>query len=49
MPKFGNASKQRLATCHPDLQKIMNEAIKYIDFSVVEGYRTAAEQEKYYR
>lgn len=47
MPKFGNASKQRLATCHPDLQKVLNEAIKYIDFSVVEGYRTQADQEKY--
>lgn len=47
MPKFGNASKQRLATCHPDLQAVMNEAIKYIDFSVVEGYRTTEEQEKY--
>lgn len=47
MPKFGNASKQRLATCHPDLQAVMNEAIKYIDFSIVEGYRTQADQEKY--
>ena len=49
MPKFGNASKQRLATCHPDLQKVLNEAIKYIDFSVVEGYRTQVEQEKYFK
>ena len=47
MPKFGKASKQRLATCHPDLQAVLNEAIKYIDFSVVEGYRTKEDQEKY--
>ena len=47
MPKFGNSSKQRLATCHPDLQTVLNEAIKYIDFSIIEGYRTKADQEKY--
>ena len=47
MPKFGNASKQRLATCHPDLQTVLNEAIKYIDFSIIEGYRTKEEQDRY--
>ena len=47
MPKFGNASKQRLATVHPDLQKILNEAIKYYDFSITEGYRALADQKKY--
>lgn len=26
MPKFGKQSLDRLATCHPDLQKVMNEA-----------------------
>ena len=49
MPKFGTASKQRLATCHPDIQKVLNEAIKYYDFSVIEGYRSEADQEKYYK
>lgn len=49
MPKFSKSSLQRLATCHPDLQAVLNEAIKYIDFSVVEGYRTQADQEKYFK
>ena len=44
MPKFGKASLQRLATCHPDLQKVLKEAIKYYDFAVIEGYRTKEEQ-----
>lgn len=45
MPKFGAESLKQLATCHPDLQVVMNEAIKYIDFSVLEGHRGQAAQE----
>jgi len=44
MPKFGTKSKNNLANCHKDLQVILNEAIKYIDFSVIEGARTAKRQ-----
>lgn len=45
MPKFGAESIKQLATCHPDLQVVMKEAIKYIDFSVLEGHRGQAAQE----
>ncbi|MBV5327112.1 MAG: M15 family metallopeptidase [Chlorobium sp.] len=45
MPSFGKISKEKLATCHPDLQRLMNEAIKYVDFSVTCGYRGQAEQD----
>ncbi len=45
MPKFGAESKRQLDTCHPDLQVVMYEAIKYIDFSVLEGHRGQAAQE----
>lgn len=45
MPKFGAESNKQLATCHTDLQVVMNEAIKYIDFSVLEGHRGQAAQE----
>ena len=45
MPKFGAESIRQLATCHPDLQMLMNEAIKYIDFSVIEGHRGQAAQQ----
>lgn len=30
MPKFGKQSLDRLTTCHPDLQKVMNEAFVYV-------------------
>lgn len=48
MPVFGSASKKQLATCHPRLQMVLNEAIKDIDFVVVEGFRGKAEQDAAY-
>ena len=39
MPRFGKKSKERLATCHPKLQKVFNEVIKFVDCSVLEGHR----------
>lgn len=44
MPKFGKLSLERLSTVHPDLQKVMNEAIKHYDFTVLFGHRTKEEQ-----
>ena len=49
MPKFGKKSLDRLATCHPDLQKVMNEAIKHYDFTILYGYRTPNEQFELYK
>lgn len=49
MYSFGKASKARLETCHPDLQRLMNEVIKLYDFSVLEGHRSLETQQKYYR
>ncbi len=48
MPAFGSASRAQLETCHPDLQKVLNEAIKFTDFVVVEGYRGKDAQNKAY-
>jgi len=44
MAKFSKISRDRLATCHADLQKVMNAAIKRSDFSILCGYRGAKEQ-----
>ena len=49
MPRFGLSSKKQLMTCHPKLQRIMNEVIKSFDISVIEGYRSNEEQEKAFR
>ena len=48
MPKFGRKSKERLATCHPDLQRLFNEVIKHFDCSVICGHRTKEEQDTVY-
>jgi len=51
MYKFGQTSKQRLSTCHIDLQHILNRAIEIsdIDFGVAEGNRSIEKQQQYYK
>ena len=46
MYRFSKTSKARLATCHEDLQKIMNLAIQItdVDFGIAEGHRTLSRQ-----
>ena len=49
MPRFGKRSKERLATCHEDLQKVFNEVIKHVDCSVLEGERSKERQNELYK
>ena len=49
MYEFGEKSKSKLATCHEDIQVIMNEVIKVYDVSVIEGHRSQETQMKYFR
>ena len=49
MYSFSRKSKQLLETCHKDIQLILNELIKYYDFSVLEGYRPIERQQKLYK
>ncbi len=48
MARFGAKSQAVLETLHPDIQMVMNEAIKsvYFDFSLVEGYRSGERQDE---
>jgi len=46
MPKFGKSSSERLSTCHPDIQRLFNEVIKYYDCSVTCGHRSKEDQDK---
>lgn len=39
MPKFSEQSQRRLETCHPEIQDVMNDAIRYFDFKVICGWR----------
>lgn len=48
MPKFSKLSKERLATAHPDLQRLFNEVIKDVDCTVLYGHRGKKEQDDAY-
>lgn len=48
MPKFSLRSKERLATCHKDIQVVLNHLIEYIDFSIICGHRGKKDQDKAY-
>jgi peptidoglycan L-alanyl-D-glutamate endopeptidase CwlK len=46
MPVFGSVSKANLAKCHPKLQSVLKEAIKEIDFKVLDSTRGRHAQER---
>ena len=50
MYQFSETSKERLATCHPDLQKVFLLAIERtnIDFGIACGHRSVKEQQALY-
>lgn len=45
---YGDASKAVLATCHPDIRVLMDEAIKHMDLKPYEGIRTKEKQWEYF-
>lgn len=47
--KYCEASQKRLRECHPDLQKLFNEAINYWNVSILDGHRSRKQQNKLYR
>ncbi len=46
MPNFSAHSLSELATCHPELQLLFNEVIKYFDCVVLQGHRNQEDKEK---
>jgi peptidoglycan L-alanyl-D-glutamate endopeptidase CwlK len=46
MFKLSKTGKERLETCHPDLQIIVNELLQTIDVSVLCGERNEEDQNK---
>lgn len=49
MPSYSNGSIVKLSTCHPDLQRIMNEVIKHVDIAITCGHRDEEDQEQAFR
>lgn len=45
MAQFGERSRRELATLHPELQRLLYEVIRHIDFTVTEGHRDKAAQD----
>lgn len=48
MPHYSVRSKSRLEQCHPDLQRVFNEVIRYFDCTITEGYRSKEDQNRYF-
>ncbi|MCK5020718.1 MAG: M15 family metallopeptidase [Candidatus Peribacteraceae bacterium] len=48
MPTFGRRSEECLATCDDRIQFVARRAIKIVDFSVTDGYRSDEEQDRLY-
>jgi peptidoglycan L-alanyl-D-glutamate endopeptidase CwlK len=48
MPRFGRRSNKEKETLHADWQDILDTAIQYVDFSVIQGARGEEEQNKYF-
>ena len=49
MNEFSKLSKSRLESCHPFLQDLFNEVIKYYDCTIVCGFRSQEAQEEAFR
>lgn len=49
MPKFSPKSQEKLAECHPDLQRLFNEVVKHWDCAILEGHRPKEIQDEYFR
>lgn len=46
MPKLSVASLEKLNTCHPELIALAHTVIEVIDFTVIQGHRGQAEQDR---
>tara|TARA_R100000808_G_C2041987_1_gene81195 strand:- start:117 stop:497 length:381 start_codon:yes stop_codon:yes gene_type:complete len=46
MPRFGRKSRRVLEGLNEDLQELLNEVIKYVDVSLIEGKRSLDRQKQ---
>jgi len=44
MPEFSKTSRQRLESCHDDLQAVFNIVIQGLDCTILEGFRPEVKQ-----
>ena len=48
MPYFSPRSRDNLASCHPDLQRLFNGVIEHVDCTILEGHRSLERQQELY-
>jgi len=48
MPRFGKRSKERLKGVDARLQNVLNELIKIMDVTIIEGMRSDEKQKEYF-
>lgn len=48
MYKFGSKSREKMSSIRGELKLLLNEAIKIVDFSVLEGHRNNIVQDAYF-
>ena len=41
---YSSTSQSKLNSCHPDIQKLLNKAIKHYDITILEGVRSVERQ-----
>ena len=49
MPEFSERSQRELESCDPRLIKIFNHVIRYVDCTILEGFRDRERQEELFR
>lgn len=49
MPRFGQRSRDELDTCHPFLRRVLEKAIKEVDFTIICGFRDEESQMEAFR
>lgn len=45
MPTFSATSSDRLATCHPDLQRLFHDVVQTVDCTILVGFRDKEAQD----
>jgi len=48
MPHYGKRSKRRMKGIDPRLRKVLDELIKIMDVTIIEGVRSAEKQQEYF-
>jgi peptidoglycan L-alanyl-D-glutamate endopeptidase CwlK len=48
MASFSGRSRQKLETCHDDLQQVFNVVVRHFDCTILEGFRDESRQNMLY-